>query len=236
MSLRSICFAVCDEIGWTRPTQIAASTEALGRQLLALAKRELEFISSERDWPVLLRTHDFDTVAAQDEYDLPDDYDKILSASVYNSDSYYRLRGSVSPSEWAQRKYAMLNSIDRYSFRLIGNPLKLVITPTPTLVESLTYEYKTNMRAATDAGVEKTQYEIDTDVPLVHEKLVQQGLLWRAKRAKGLAYDEEYVEYQNVVKTRYAQDLVSGVINIGGKPYGSDVVTTGSIPENGFGS
>jgi hypothetical protein len=70
-------------------------------------------------------------------------------------------------------------------------------------------------------------------VPMVPEEILELGLRWRLRRAKGLDYSAELVEYNSSVKSEYAARKGLGDILIGGISVPD--VTSGTIPENGFG-
>ncbi len=234
MSLLSIAQSVCDQVGFPRPASIAASSDQLARQLFALANKELRELSKSMGWAALDVTYQFDTVIGQDEYALPSDYKSLVSDTVWRNNDFWRVRGGMSPQEWAYRKRQLLNTLDYSAFRLIGSPLKFVIDPVPQIVDTYTFEYRTKFFAIGADNVRKERYAVDTDTSLVDEDLVEAGLMWRFKHAKGLEFSADVIEYDSMVQREFAKQLGSGAIPVGGYNTLSPL-TDGYVRDNGFG-
>ena len=63
-------------------------------------------------------------------------------------------------------------------------------------MESITLEYATTNNVLQSNGVYIRQYTFDDDIAVIPEELVAEGLNWRIRRAKGLAYEEEFNDYE----------------------------------------
>lgn len=237
MSLISICQRVCDAVGLPRPSTVSASTDPLPRQLMALANEVLEDLC-RKDWPSLVTTYDFSTVAGQDTYDLPADWLRQVADTVYISTQYYGLRGSLSPAEWQGRRNALPSQLGRYTYRIFGYPLKFKIYPTPDVVEDLSLEYVTSSRTIKlDDGSLRAEYIEDTDVSIIPEEIVRKGLKWKIKHAKGLDYTEDFNDFEMSLGTIFAQQLVLGSVPVAYlRTTDTPELYDGYVPENGFGS
>lgn len=233
MTLLSIATSVCDEVGLPRPSAVASSTGSLERQLFALANAELRELCT-MDWPVLNRTKQFNTVIGTFQYALPDDFRKLVVGTAYNAGSYYRVRASLTGKEWERRRNALLTPLYRYGLRILGNPQKVNLTPTPQAVEPLLYEYQTINRAMAGA-VEQPLYVVDTDVSIIDEALVQMGLKWRIKHAKGLEFSADIALYNQAVQRAFAAALALDEISLT-ETTREEVLSPGYVPEIGFGA
>lgn len=234
MTLLTIAQDTADVIGLTRPNAVITGQDQLARQILGLARKTIDELGL-MDWPQLQVPYTFDTVVDQDTYDLPSDWGREVGDTVYVGAVYDRIRGSLSPSEWAWQRSNM-SSLGRYKFRVFGMPLKFHITPTPTTVEAVTLEYQTTFRVQQADTTYKSTWYADTDVPLVAEDLVKMGLEWRLRRAKGLDYSEEFDAYEFARNNRLAQQLQMGSMPVARRNmYDDDCYDYGRIPENGFG-
>lgn len=230
MTLLTVCQDVADAVGVQRPSTVVSSLNQLERQLFAFAKETLEELSL-MDWPVLCRAATINTVIGQQAYSLPADYEHEIGDTLYLSDKYQQVRGQLSPGDWARQR-SILPDMGQYRFRVYGHPLTLNITPTPQVVESLTYEYKTN-RKTTALG---TTYTADSDVSLVPEDLVRKGLKWRLRRGAGLDYSEEFNDYEIARAQRLAQQMQFGSMPVAVRAQYDDApLTNGYVPEIGFG-
>ena len=235
MSLLSIAQEVTDVIGLTRPAAIITGADQLSRQILGLAKETLEELSL-MDWPILDVAYTFNTVVSQAQYDLPADFGRELGDTVYASGRYEQLRGSLTPGDWARQRNNT-PFIGRYRFRIFGYPSKLNITPTPTAVEAIVFEYQTTNRVVQADTSLKSTYYADTDVSLVPEDLIKKGLKWRLRRAKGMDYSEEFDDYETSRTQRLAQQLSFGSMPVAYRSsYDGAELGMGYVPETGYGS
>lgn len=236
MSLLTVAQDVCDVIGLSRPAAIVSGSDQLARQALGLAKETLEQLG-RMDWPVLEIPYTFNTVIGQAQYNLPSDFGREVGNTVYAASQYSAVRGSLTPAEWASQQDTLRPQLGKYRFRIFGLPLTLNLTQTPQVVEAITLEYQTAYRVRQLDNTYKTTFFADSDVTIFPEELLKMGLKWRLRRAKGLDYTEEFNEYEWQRAQYLAQALQLGsmqVSNRGGDEYAQ--LTSGYIPENGFGS
>lgn len=238
MSLQSICSAVLSEVGWPTLTAYSTSSDPTAKQIVALANKELVTLSEQYDWPQLDIEYTFDTVAAQATYDLPTNFRKMIGGSVYNADEYYRLRGSVNVETWNRHKYGLLGSIAHQRYRLRYDAADggeyIELAETPTTAETLVMVYQTNEYARTSENDDNPKYEADTDVAKIPESIVQAGVAWRFRRAKGLDFSAELAEYGAIVKTQLAKYLQLSTLPVG-KTDLLPEITEGYVPDNGYG-
>lgn len=237
MSLLSISQSVLDIVGWDQLTTISSSTDATARQIRALANQELRSVSKRFDWRYLVSSYEFTTVANQTDYPLPAGYEKLMQDSVYNKDEYYRLRSGMTDYQWNAWKFGLLGSLSHQRFRVsldTGEPI-LVLAPAPETPENMILWYKSSHFVVDDSGETKAEYELDTDVARIPEDVVEAGLLWRFRRAKGLDFSAELSEYNEICRTRFAQSRAEGDLPI---PNGivQPELTDGFVPDSGFGA
>lgn len=234
MSLLSICQDTADVIGLTRPTAIITGQDPISRQMLGFCKEALEELSL-MDWPFLEVSYSFPTVVDQTAYTVPEDYGREIGDSVYGNARYSQIRGSLTPADWARQRN-ILPGLGFYRFRIFGNPLKLNLTPTPQVVETIVMEYQTLYRVAHFDATPGLTYTDDRDVSVVPEYLMKKGLKWRLRRAKGLDYSEEFDDYEIARTTALAQSLQLGSMPVAYKgPYDSADLPIGYVPETGYG-
>lgn len=235
MSLLTICQNAADEAGFPRPSTIVGNTDQLARQLLAMAKATLEDLG-RKEWPILQREHSFATVAGTDDYTLPTGFKRLIVDTAYVATEYYKMRASMSPSEWQARRNEMASATGRYGLRVYGQPSKIWLTPEPTTVETVLFEYVTLYNALTSGGTAKETFTLDTDTPMLRERIVELGIIWRIRHAKGLDYAENRNEYDEAISIEFAQQLGHGSIPVAVRnPLGDEELTLGYVPEQGYG-
>lgn len=236
MSLLSVCQNVLDIVGWDSFSTISASTDKTARQIKALANQELINLGKRFDWRMLVKDHTFSTVIGQTQYDTPEDFDKLIADSAYNTDEYYRIRSSMTERQWNAWRFGLFGSIshERYRLEYVGGAAKFVLSPPPDQSESLVFWYKSVNYARDNSGALKRTYEIDSDVAVIPENVIEAGLLWRFRRAKGLDYSAELAEYNEISRTTFAQTRGESELPI---PNGllCPELTNGFVPDTGFG-
>lgn len=236
MALLDLVQRVCDEVGLPRPAVVATSSDQLARQLFSLANAELEELSKRFDWPQLTREYTFPTVATVSQYNLPADYRKFLSPTLYNQARFYKMRGSVSPGEWQRTKQMNLGVLSCAKVRIYGNPLKINVVPTPVSAENVVFEYLTKNFAVNAGSAEILRFSADGDTSIIDEGLIRMGVKWRIKHAKGLEFSADLAEYEAVVAREFAAAMASPSFDVGFSRRGVDPLTPGYAPEQGFGS
>lgn len=237
MSLYKICKNVLSETGWPVPSTIASNTDATAQQIFTIANTELRALSEKFNWPQLRTEYEFMTVPPQDTYSWPEDFRFVAWDSVFDASGYYNVRGSMPLREWNRWAHGLLGQLSHQRFLTgydaSGDPV-IQFSPAPVTAASMVAFYFTNEYARTSEGGSIPEYTADSDVSKVPERLVELGVKWRFRAAKGLDYSAALAEYNSDVKDQFARYLGSGDIMIGG-PRDYDVVTDGYVRDSGFG-
>jgi len=232
MSLFSTVKAVMDGNGWPAPTiSVASSQDQNMRQCFALCNQVLQSISFKKDWPELIREHEFDTIANQREYDLPADFHHMVAPSAFNANQYYQIKGSLTPIQWWRRSITGAPDFGD-SYRVDAFNGKINIAPTPSAPERLVFMYITKNIAKNATGDPIDRYSQDTDTSVIDEEMVRLGLSWRWRQKKGLDFTAEMAEFSNAMKHRFAQYSNFGEINVGGRVGAVWPLTDGNVPDH----
>lgn len=214
MSLLTLCQNVVNETGLgDAPSTIISNTDKLAVQLLALAQKEVRVLGN-MNWQALVAEHTITTANGTESYALPSDWQQYASDTFWDASNYWPMRGSIDPSQWQALKRGIVAATIRKRFRVKAG--KVYIFPTPTTVNTLVGEYIINTPVVTaDLVTKKALFTLDTDTTVLPEFLVELGVKWRYKHAKGLDYSEDRLEYDNRVATAFAQDKPAGYLNDG---------------------
>lgn len=237
MSLGDICKSVLATNGWQVLNSIASNTEGTAAQIFALAKIELEQLSQKFKWPHLMVEYTLATVPNQTVYMWPEDFRIPEPDAIFSTDEYYRLRGSTQYQYWQLFKYGKLGNLNRKRFRQLYNDTgpSVELSPAPVGVEYLTALYYSNMYARDSDNLPIPNYIQDTDVSRIPEDLIQLGLNWRFRNAKGLDFGVALSEYNTVVAQRFAQYTATGESPVGGRrSWDMDGLTCGYVPDWNF--
>lgn len=239
MSLLSICRSVTSVCGFPVPVSVQ-TTDETHVQLVAIANVTLQSLAEEYNWPQLEIEYPITLVASQATYEWPSDFRKTEASSLFRTDEYFRVKGSVNIIEWNKRKYGMLGSLACLAYRTYYNPTTgapgIQVTPTPEASGTMVGLYYTNKYVDAGGGSFKTSYEVDTDTSRIPERLVQLGMMWRFRRAKGLDFSAELAEYSATISQQFADRKGSADIIIGRKTmFLDDGLTDPYVPDHGFG-
>ena len=229
MTLLTACQNALKEMGkWDPPSTIVSNTDPTAYQLLALANRAGRALA-KMNWQVLLSTHSFSTAASTASYALPDDFDRFSNLTAWNGSNYWHIKGPVTAMEWQVRQSSSIASPSgmNTAFRIAGS--LFYIDPTPTAIETVTYQYYSNEWIAND----KTAFTADADTVLFPEDLLVLGIRWRFLAAKGDSFENEKAEYQEQLDLALARDGGRDAIRFSDATRPREL--GGNLPDTGYG-
>ncbi len=193
MALLSIIQNASDRLGLVRPGSVAASSDQQVLTLLGLAQEEGKTLARRHTWQVLQTEYTFPTVASTASYALPTGFDRILIDTVFNRTRRRRMVGDLTPAQWQETQASLVTMVNP-AFRIRGS--LFLISPTPTAVETVAYEYITKNWCQSAGAVGQTAWAADTDTGVLDEELMTLGIVWRFRAAKGLDYSEAMQNYE----------------------------------------
>ncbi len=228
MSLLQVIQDACDEIGVNKPSAVVGSSDVTAIQMLAIAKTSLRAIAREADFIYATEQYEFVAFAGASvgDYVLPSDWDRFISDTFWDSTNDRPVLGPATPQEWQTLIRGNLGGtgIDTW-FRLIGpttsaNVVRLWPVRTSGSI-AMSFDYISTDMAKTSAGVSKTTFTADGDVPKCEEQLLKLDIIWRFKKAKGTAYAEEKLDFDNYLSSAMARNGGARKLNMGGRPLSS---------------
>ncbi len=216
MTLLTICQNATDEVGLKRPASIIGSTDQVAIRCLRYAIREGRAMV-RKSFPYLIKEHTFNTVASQQAYTNPTDYDHFVPFTNWNRGTSRRMF-SIYPNFWQQLQSGLATVSINDQFRIRGADREFLIEPTPASVEEMSFEYVSKNYSEDAGGTGQSVWSADTDVGVLDEELFELGLIWRLLNRMGLPYAEEKSEYQRVMAIAEAQILPKKVSTNGNIP------------------
>jgi hypothetical protein len=203
MTLLVIVQHAADRLGLTRPSTVISSPDENARILLGMAQEEGESLADRHTWQALQTEHTFSTADTVASYALPSGFDTLIKDTVFNRTSRRRMEGDLSPSQWQETQASLVTMVNP-AFR-IRNSL-FYISPTPTAIETIAYEYVTKNWCESSGGTAQSAWAADTDVGLLDEELFKLGVIWRYKAKKGFDYAEDMNTYEIAVNKAILKD------------------------------
>lgn len=218
MSLLTLVQAVCQEIDLPSPSTVVGNTDRQVVQLLALAQREGKDLARRTTWSVLTKQFTHTLTAAEDQGAVTtvvgSDFDFLINCTIWDRSQMRPVDGSISPQVWQQFKAENITG-PYVQFRIRGG--KFLCIPTPTAGHTLAGEYYSKHWCQSAALAGQAAWAADTDTGILDEDLMTLGLHWRWLRTKGLAYAEQFNEYERQVNDAIARDGGKKPLYMGGR-------------------
>lgn len=203
MSLLSIVQDAARRLGLTPPSSVISSPDENAKILLGMAQEEGKSLYDRHTWQAIQTEHTFSTANGTASYALPSGFDAIIKDTVFNRTQRRRMQGDLSPSQWQETQASLVTMVNP-AFR-IRNSL-FYISPTPTAVETVAYEYISKNWCQSSGGTGQSAWAADTDTGILDEEMTTLGIIWRFKAKKGLDYAEDMQSYEIRVNRAILKD------------------------------
>ena len=204
-------------MGITPPASVSGSTDPQILQLMALANEEGQDLSARYPWQNLRQESTFSTVAAESQGSITtlagSDFRYILNDIMWNRSLLRPVFGPLGPQNWQALKARNVTGPFQ-QFIMRGNTVRFI--PIPPAGQTVAFEWISKNWVTLAAGGTSSTWAADADTGLLDEEIMTQGIIWRWKEAKGLAYAEDYNKYERLVNDQMARDGGKGRLNLGG--------------------
>lgn len=205
MTLATVVYQVCDEVGINRPApNIPAATDLQTVQLRALMLRTGQRLVEQYEWSDLIAEWDLTVSAGTPNYNVPADFQRFIDDTQWNTSNRVPLFGPQSQQDWAQNQFGMINVGPFFRQQLRGTQLWLQPTPVSTQVLG-SYYISTNW-IMQNGTAPATTFASDSDTFQIRDDVLVANLKWRWLRAKRLSYDEERDEADSLTAQASVQD------------------------------
>jgi hypothetical protein len=222
------------ELGLPSPTEVAASLESTGQQMLALLNSAGKDILVAHAWQELSYTYTFSATIGEDEYVLPSGFGYIVDQTFWNSSQQFPIMGPLSPQEWQQLTVGQSSLAFREAFRIQQGNIQLY--PAPSSADGYTYQYVTEnwVEDGVTSGTYKSAITMDADTPRTDGNLLVKALkvkMWNAKGLDTTSLTEEFGQLFNMLIGKTKGAPVLSLTRRPGNPYLSNC----NVPESGLG-
>jgi len=186
MTLLSAINEVCDVVSLDQFESVYGSNDPNAQTMLALAQEAGDEIARRADWQKMLATH---TAAASPE-DLPSDFQRMTPGGAVRTASGDFFRPIINSSQWAV--IVGVASTQPYFFIKAS---QILFSPAASAVGAVV-DYLSKNWVLHDPDGPQATLTADDDTTLFPERLLVKGVLWRWKRQKGLAYEDNLAEFE----------------------------------------
>lgn len=222
MSLLTIIDDACNRIGISAPTSVIGSTDAQVIKLLALANKEGKELATgssvglSYDWQALQAEATFTTVATESQgliATIAPNMKFIIGGTIWDRTRRLPVYGSMDPQTYQNHKaWGVTSPYPKYRIR--GGIL--LLTPIPAAGEAYYFEYQSKNWCADSTGATlRARWVADTDIGILDEDLMTDGIVWRWKHANGFDYAEDFRMYQMNVINAIARDTERPTLDMG---------------------
>ena len=180
-----------------------------------------------------------DYIIYRQAHALPSDYKYLIDDTLWDRNFYWELRGPLSPQKWQTYKSSVLGdtATTRRRWRISnidGTGKKFWIDPPPSDDAELVFEYMSTGWCKSVGGTLQTEWQADTDLPVLDQYLFRLGLTYRVLDRLGLDYAAAEDEYETAVEQAIGRDTGGDTLSLTGpKPF--SLLTTCNVPDTGYG-
>lgn len=236
MSLLSICTDIARGVGLLPPSTVIGNNNQDARRMLNAVQMTGKVLA-RKNWAMLVKEHTFATVSDVADYALPEDFRVMIDDTVWNRSELDKVYGPLNPQEWQNLKSGITGSgvVDSFRIRVRSGQRRFYIDPTPSSVETFSFEYRSNswvLDSSTTPNTFRTEFTQDSETSLLDEFLLELGAKWRVLNALGQSYHEERDEYDEQVSLAFAEDGAARTIRMSEKSHKLVV----AVPDTGYGS
>lgn len=186
MTLLTAVNEVCDIVSLDQFESVYGSDDPNAQTMVTLAKEAGDEIARRVDWQAMLKTG----TPIASPYSLPDDYQRLIPGGAVRTAAGAFCRAVTVGSQWS----IIAASASAQPFFFVRGDA-ILFAPAAAAVGA-TVDYVSKNWIISDGDQEKDEFGSDDDKTLFPERLMVKGILWRWKRQKGLAYEDNLAEFE----------------------------------------
>lgn len=233
-TLKQIVVEVARRGGLPQPLSVVGSTVPQVQTLYGLMNELLDDLSTRPTWNQVIREKVHTAIAGADQgniYTLTDaGFVGIVPETVFNRSLNLPISTGLSPEAW-QAIQAGPGAAGPYQHMRIRQN-RLLLTPDPTVGDTIAFEYQTTalIASAADPDVFQTSWLADGDTWTLPDSIPIAWLRMAYKRERGLEYAEDALRYESILATVGMKDNAPRSINMAGqnRPQAGVIVPVGN--------
>ena len=220
MSILSMLEDACNDIGLPVLTSIAQNDQTV-KQLLRMANKEGHALNNRYEWQNTREIFQHTTVSATSQGNIlaitsitaasitgmSSPFGHIINDTIWDQTQQRPVYGPLGPQHW-QGLVASSTTGPFSEYRIQRN--ELLTIPIPSAGNIWQFEVKSRFFCESAAGLGRDRWKSDGDKGRLDEEVMTLGIIWRYKKAKGMDYSEDFMEYERRVINEMGKD--------GGKP------------------
>lgn len=233
------------ELGLTPASTLVGNIDPGATQMLAVLNRAGRQVRDDPDdgWEILQTLNLFNSVAGQQEYALPADYDRLTIDTVWDRNQLTPMQGPLSPALWQTIKSGLIGNgiyfsryrISRSQQTILPKKVFILDPASATTGDPLVFEYQSKNWTANAALTSTSDgYTADTDISLLPPELLIAAYKYLYRREKQLEFSTYMEEYNQMLDTYTGRDRPSPGFSLEGARYRQNFLGYMNIPDSGF--
>lgn len=205
-------------------------------QLCRLLKSLGQDLVRDYQWTTLQRQHSLTTVANQDAYQLPNDYQRFVDQTGWNRTQRMPLLGPLSAQGWQLLQVLTSAGVVDLMYRIVGG--QMVLYPSANAGDTITYEYITRHWVSPEGETEPTSEEPTSGAQVLwfDRRLLVCGVKLRWLRAKGFDSTAAQDDYDKALARAQGGDGAAPVLSLNRRPCAANrMLDCANVPDTGFG-
>jgi len=227
---------VCAWQALPMPTELYSSNDPQTVEFRDLLNEEIGELARWPDtaWRKLIRQHTFITEYSDEQTlsPLPDNFQYIIPASMWDRTTNRPCFGPIDPQQWQAWKAQPILSGWMWGWRLRGNDF--LTAPNPPAGNTVAYEFVSDLAVYANGDTVPTkQYcTSDDDTTIFDPLMVARGVRWRFLSQKKLDYTAEYAMWVSLVQRAVSRSKGLPILNAANG--GSWAIQTPYVPSQNW--
>lgn len=215
MTILQVVQGAATVLGIDVPTLVYGSTQREIVEMQYLVNEVARRIAESHDWQMLKVVKQYDGDGVSEAFDLPSDYDMMLTtASVWSSEWTWNLNHILDSDQWLEMQVIPFTFIYGNWMIYGGQYHQLPIMPVGANVK---FFYISNLIVQASDMSTKAAFTADDDTFRLDERLLKLGIIWQWKAYKGYPYAEDMANYEKQLAVCLQKDGGSKPI-VSGRP------------------
>jgi len=223
---------VAGELGLPRPTTVVGLEDVQSIQLLSLLNSSGNELQLYYPWEQFNKEWAFPTVAGQDAYSLPADWNYFKDQTQWDRTNHWPLLGPKSAQEWAWLKGSLVAALPRQRFRVSGD--KFLIWPAPgTPSYNFAMEYISKNWVVTSPNTPTDMVTLDADIVLYNPWLMIKYTKMKFYELKGFQTNAVQSDFLRVFNSLTGKDTGAPILSLSPR-HTSEYLGPWSVPDGSW--
>lgn len=227
MTILSVVQNASTKIGIARPTVLYAATTQDSYAMQAVISDAVLTILKAYDWQALRTIETVTGDGSASGFDLPDDYDRMLTtASMWSSRYQWAMDQIPDTDKWLELLTLPYTQVSG-SWTIYGDQLHIL--DTMQSAETAKYWYISNLVVAPAGGGTQAAFSADDDAFRLSEELLRLCIIYKWKQSKLQDYSEEMQDFNVLLNRLMNEDGGSKPVIRGGARVRGNYAWPGTI-------